>query len=222
MYVIITRDVVLQDVYNMRPLPYIIGTAAFIESRDAGLGDFLDEVDEEEPEVALEHGSDSDVSDTEEYSPAPAVRTAAAARNTSTASSHYDYDDGDDEEEEEAREGRRIESVSDVASEDYAAPAPKPKPDNIRNSIAAQLAARRTQISETDSDEGSHRVSDAKPPVTRAAQPPPAAAADDSDEEEESDMFGGEPEDPYSLFGAPKRKSVGVRRSSFFVPLLCV
>ena len=192
----------------MRPLPYIIGTAAFIESRDAGLGDFLDEMDEEEPEVALEHGSDSDVSDTEEYSPPPAVYNSAAPRNTSTASSHYDYDDGD--EEEETGDSGRMASVSDAASEDYAAPAPRAKPDNIRNSIAAQLAARRTQISETDSDDGSHRVSDVKPPVSARTAPPIPPAAEDSDEEEESDMFGGEPEDPYSLFGAPKRKSMGV------------
>lgn len=57
----------LEDIYNIRPLPYIIGTQAFMDSRDVGLGDIAEEEDGDDvPANILDAGSDSDKSDEEE------------------------------------------------------------------------------------------------------------------------------------------------------------
>lgn len=60
----VTEAAVEQDIYNARPLPYIIGTKAFLTSRDAGLGEISEDegvyVSGEDEEEEEEEGGSQD------------------------------------------------------------------------------------------------------------------------------------------------------------------
>lgn len=180
----------LQDIYNVRPLPYIIGTKSYVESADAGLGG-IGGFEEDEPEApAPAHSAASsttartqsnaesiaeadDASDSGSFHEAPARRAApvptsrpAPVHNTS----NYDYDDGDEDVDETF-----VNDDSTIASGNSSVPPPprvaKPTGNPLKDMLNAQIAGRSS--------------------MSAAARPSVAAAAgssnwDDADDDEES------------------------------------
>jgi hypothetical protein len=177
-----------QDIYNVRPLPYIIGTKSYVESADAGLGGIGIFEDEHQPEGAVpatgtagsaflpdrDEASDSGSFQGRGSHPAPA--------NTYKAPSHYDYDDGEDDVDaggQHARDDSTIQSADSGATPPPPR-APKPTGNPLKDMLNAQIM---------------NRGSISGPPP--AGSKPTAAAAwgDDSDDEE-------------STAGRPQQKSV--------------
>ena len=200
----------IEDIYNIRPLPFIIGTQQFIDSSDAGLGDVPGAKDDghDDDGNILDHGSDSD-EDEEETQLVVRRSDQSDVEEDDVDDEHSDEERSDrDDYEEDMSEGERSQSRSDneESDDDYERP---PVQQRVQIPIIPQKGRTKSVSSGTPSDV-SDSDDDYKPPVKipveskRVTQPSHDESEEDDDDE---DLFGDTQDDPYSLFGAPSASS---------------
>lgn len=142
----------MQDIYNVRPLPYIIGTKSYIDSADAGLGGiggFEEEPDAppaSEPDQthtsadrAHSTASQDNASESGSFHDAPARRAPSTTTNTRPPlgnTSNYDYDDGEEDVEETF-----VNDDSTIASGNSSVPPPPRKSTGnpLKDMLNAQI-----------------------------------------------------------------------------------
>lgn len=177
------NDDKVEDIYNIRPLPYIIGTQAFIESPDAGLGGRITEEyygaspTDNESRVSTEprqktKGEWDDDDDDREYTNNDAKQMP---KPPAKVSNYYDDDDDDDE--------------------DYGSkPSPPPPKSNPRNDLLSQIRKPTYDDDEEEEEDYGSKPTAPKLDVRSALNAQIAKAGGkagnwDDDEEEEEEVI---------------------------------
>ncbi|XP_062256903.1 WASH complex subunit 2 isoform X2 [Platichthys flesus] len=171
-----------KDLYVDRPLPYLIGSQAFMEQEDVGLGDLSSDemsVDSDRDSVIeSEDGKEADHSD-EDFDQ-DEVEVHNNIKKKSSMLSYDDDDDDDDDEEEEEDEDSDIFGDSDKEDDDDDG-TKKTGPSSFADELAARIKGE--PVKKTEGDRAS-LASKKKSKVRKEAKPSKSQAEDDSD-----DMF---------------------------------
>lgn len=203
------QEDMFDDIYNSRPLPFVIGTKLFIESADAGLGDGSYEEEEEPASSAggVPHDQSQDGEDDGyeresggggEHDYAPKAVVPHMPR------SHQDSDDDEDNEYNDDNYGRPAAKPvttmtpyeDDEEDEDYVKPTPAPKAMNKPN-------ASRALYDDEDDDEVNSSYGQKKANVANSLMAQVAARAKQSKPDSDDDR-----DDEYTdddVDRAPKR-----------------
>eukprot|EP01038_Epipyxis_sp_PR26KG_P013307 gene13307-17829_t len=227
----------VEDIYNIRPLPYVFGTKLYLESPDGGLGgaetysqiednpvnpsapysDRNDEYDEQERlnenyQIANDDNNYEDFN--HRAAPPPPPRTAPPPPPPSFGQSNDDYGEEENEENAEYSHGKVISYVNEDGQMQHPSgrPAPPPPSGSIKDMLNAQISARTGGSVSDGTETTNNNVSSPNKPINSKS-----IDEEDPDEaEEDGDLFATQ-DDPYSLFGGGNtsfRASISINKKS--------
>ncbi|XP_060943097.1 WASH complex subunit 2 isoform X2 [Limanda limanda] len=191
-----------KDLYADRPLPYLIGSQAFMEQEDVGLGDLSSDemsVDSDRDSVIESEDGKEAVHSDEDFD----QQEVEVHNNIKKKSSMLSYDDDDDEEEEEDEDSDIFGDSDKEEDEDNDDATKNTGPSSFADELAARIKGE--PIKKPEGDRAS-LASKKKSKVRKEAKPSKSQAEDDSD-----DMFkppkmdyddDDDDDDEFSPFGA--------------------
>ncbi|XP_019952665.2 WASH complex subunit 2 isoform X1 [Paralichthys olivaceus] len=190
-----------KDLYVDRPLPYLIGSQAFMEQEDVGLGDLSSDemsVDSDRDSVIESEDGKEAVHSDEDFN----QEEVEGHNNIKKKSSMLSYDDDDDDDDEDEDEDEDIFGDSDKDDDDD--DTKNTGPSSFADELAARIKGEPVNKPEGDraslaSKKKSKVKKEAKPSKSQAAEddsddmfkPPKMDYDDDDDDDDEFSPFGG-------------------------------
>lgn len=170
-------DAILEpkDLYVDRPLPYLIGSKAFMEQDDVGLGDLSSDEMSVDSDRELESGDDKE----SDHSDEDFDQEEEGHNNIAKKSSILSYDDDEEEEDDDEEEDSDIFGESDRDDEDD--DATRAGPSSFADELAARIKGE--AVGRPEGDRAS-LASKKKSKSKKEPKPPKQQAEDDND-----DMF---------------------------------